>query len=121
MIHKYKMHGSNMVVDVNSGSLFVFDDISFDILDYYNEYSNEDIVKKLSNKYDKEDIEEALNEIDELKSKELLYSEDPYENYVPSFETEPVIKALCLHISHDCNLRCKYCFASTGNFGGTVQ
>ncbi|HQD28054.1 thioether cross-link-forming SCIFF peptide maturase [Acetivibrio saccincola] len=118
MIHKYKMHGSNMVVDVNSGSLFVFDDISFDILDYYNEYSNEDIIKKLSDKYDKKDIEEALNEIYELKSKGLLYSKDPYQNYVPSFETEPVVKALCLHISHDCNLRCKYCFASTGNFGG---
>lgn len=118
MIHKYKMHGSNMVIDVNSGSLHVFDDISFDILDYYKEYSNENIIKMLSSKHDKKDIEEALNEINQLESKGLLYSKDPYENYTPSFENEPVVKALCLHISHDCNLRCKYCFASTGDFGG---
>ncbi|MDQ2087226.1 thioether cross-link-forming SCIFF peptide maturase [Herbivorax sp. ANBcel31] len=118
MIHKYKMHGSNMVLDVNSGAVHVFDDISFDILDYYNECLSNEIVEKLSHKYDEKEIKEALYEVDELKSNGLLYSKDPYEKYAPSFDSESVVKALCLHISHDCNLRCKYCFASTGDFGG---
>ncbi|TYQ15575.1 UNVERIFIED_CONTAM: uncharacterized protein Cloal_2045 [Acetivibrio alkalicellulosi] len=118
MIHKFTLLESNIVVDVNSGAVHVFDDISFDILDYYKEYSSDEIINKLSNKYDKKEIEEALSEIDELKSKDLLYSSDPYGKYVPLVDSKAVVKALCIHISHDCNLRCKYCFASTGDFGG---
>ena len=63
---------------------------------------------KLSLKYDARDIDEALEELDSLKAEGLLYSEDPYRNYVSKNERESVVKALCLHISHDCNLRCKY-------------
>ena len=68
--------------------------------------------------YDKDSIREALNEIRELQAAELLFTPDIYKEYIPQWEKKSAIKALCLHISHDCNLRCKYCFASTGNFGG---
>jgi len=110
--------GTNIVVDVNSGAVHVVDDISFDILDYYKDYAHDEIKDKLSHKYDTEELEEALKEIESLKLEGLLFSEDPYKEYVPSMNRKSVVKALCLHISHDCNLRCKYCFASTGNFGG---
>lgn len=118
MIHKFSLMGTNIVVDVNSGAVHVVDDISYDILDYYQKFTSEEIKEKLSLKYDARDIDEALEELDSLKAEGLLYSEDPYRNYVSKNERESVVKALCLHISHDCNLRCKYCFASTGNFGG---
>jgi uncharacterized protein len=118
MIHRFKMFGTNIVADVNSGSVHIFDDISYDVLDYYRDFPKEQIVDKLTSKYSKEDVIEAIDEIDELCKKELLYCPDVYEDYIPLWDKEPVVKALCIHISHDCNLRCKYCFASTGNFGG---
>ena len=118
MIHKFSLMGTNIVVDVNSGAVHVVDDISYDILDYYRKFTAGEIKEKLSKKYDANDIDEALKELDSLKADGLLYSKDPYKDYVSKNERESVVKALCLHICHDCNLRCKYCFASTGNFGG---
>lgn len=118
MIHKFSLLGTNIVVDVNSGAVHVVDDISFDILDYYDQFTACEIKEKLSLKYGEKDIEEALEEIQVLKLEGLLYSGDPYKEYLPIKERKSVVKALCLHICHDCNLRCKYCFASTGDFGG---
>lgn len=118
MIHKYKMFDENIVLDVNSGAVHVFDEVSFELLDYYKKIDNELILDKLSGKYEKEQIHEALKEIQELERIGQLFTEDEYEKSLPIWEKKPVVKALCLHISHDCNLRCKYCFASTGNFGG---
>ena len=117
MIHKFSMQGTNIVVDVNSGAVHVFDDLSYEILDYYKEYEREQIIEKLSDKYDKIQIQEALDEIESLERDGQLYSEDLYKDYLPLWKEKPVVKALCLHVSHDCNLRCKYCFASTGDFG----
>ncbi|WP_136479564.1 thioether cross-link-forming SCIFF peptide maturase [Acetivibrio thermocellus] len=118
MIHKFSMMGTNIVVDVNSGAVHVVDDISFDILDYYKNFTAGEIKNKLAHKYNADEIDEALREIESLEAEGLLFSEDPYKKYVSSMDRKSVVKALCLHISHDCNLRCKYCFASTGNFGG---
>lgn len=118
MIHKFSLYGTNVVVDVNSGAVHVFDDISYEILEFYENLSLNDILDKLSAKYGKNEIEEAYNEIESLKEKGLLFSEDPYSEQNIIKNKKSVVKALCLHISHDCNLRCKYCFASTGNFGG---
>jgi len=118
MIHKFSMMGTNIVVDVNSGAVHVVDDISFDILDYYKNFTAGEIKNKLAHKYNADEIDEALREIESLEAEGLLFSEDPYKEYVSSMDRKSVVKALCLHISHDCNLRCKYCFASTGNFGG---
>ena len=118
MIHKFSLFGTNVVVDVNSGAVHIFDDIAYDVLDYYENNSHEKIIEELSTKYKSEEIGEAIKDIDSLKAEGMLYSEDVYKETVSLWDQKPVVKALCLHISHDCNLRCKYCFASTGDFGG---
>jgi len=118
MIHKFSMFGTNIVIDVNSGAVHIFDDISFEILDLYKDSGIEAVVDRLSAKYSEEQIVESISEIKQLEEKGLLFSKDEYENYFPLWEKKPVVKALCLHICHDCNLRCKYCFASAGSFGG---
>lgn len=117
MIHKFRLFDKNIVLDVNSGAVHIFDDLAFELLDLYGEYGREDILAGLSGRYPAEDIAEALDELDGLKSRGQLFSEDIYGDYLPAWDRKPVVKALCLHIAHDCNLRCRYCFASTGDFG----
>lgn len=118
MIHKFRMHGVNLVVDVNSGAVHIFDDISYDVLDYYKDNKVEEIAELLSAKYNRESVFEAVDEIKQLEEAGQLFSEDVYKDYVSLWGNNRVVKALCLHISHDCNLRCRYCFAGTGSFGG---
>lgn len=112
------MYGTNIVVDVNSGAVHVFDSTAYDVLDYYKKEKKEEIADRLSVKYDRNDILEAVDEIRALEEGGQLFSEDEYKEYLPLWERKSLIKALCMHISHDCNLRCRYCFASTGDFGG---
>ncbi len=118
MIHKYKMYDTNIVLDVNSGAVHVFDDAAYDVIDLFEDNSLEQVIEKLSDKYSEQDIKDAYSEIEKLSADGLLFSEDIYADAIKNWEREPVVKALCLHICHDCNLRCKYCFASTGSFGG---
>lgn len=119
MIHKYSMNGYNIVLDVNSGAVHVVDDAVYDVLDYYKEKSKDEILEILKNKYTQDEINEAYSEIVELEKEDLLYSEDIYEEVIPKIERRnPVVKALCLHIAHDCNLKCKYCFAEEGEYHG---
>lgn len=118
MIHKFSLYGTNIVADVNSGAVHVLDDLSYELLNYYKELDKEVIIEKLAHKYERGKLEEALEEISGLEKAGLLYSEDIYEEYMPLWERKSVVKAMCLHISHDCNLRCRYCFAGTGSFGG---
>lgn len=119
MIHAYKMHGKNIVVDVMSGAVHELDDMAYDILGCYNQDGtvDSDKLEKLT-QYDKESIDEAKNEIDYLIKNEMLFTQDPYSEYVPYWTKHTVVKALCLHIAHDCNLRCSYCFAGTGEYLG---
>jgi len=120
MIHKFKMHGCNIVLDVNSGSVHRMDDLSYELLDCID-WDEDSIIEKFSADYTREEIIEALSEIRQLKESGQLFSEDVFEEYVYDFiaknDENPVVKALCLHVAHDCNLRCRYCFASTGDFG----
>lgn len=118
MIHKFSLFGTNIVMDVNSGAVHIFDDVAYEVLEHYENNSHERIVQLLSTKYKSEEIGEAIKDIDSLKAEGMLYSEDVYEETIALWDQKPVVKALCLHICHDCNLRCKYCFASTGDFGG---
>ncbi len=118
MIHKFSLFGTNIVMDVNSGAVHIFDDVAYEVLEHYENNSYERIVELLSTKYKSEEIGEAIKDIDSLKAEGMLYSEDVYEETIALWDQKPVVKALCLHICHDCNLRCKYCFASTGDFGG---
>lgn len=118
MIHKFNMDGINIVMDINSGAVHIIDNEAYDILDFYKELDKEKIINKLSDKYDKEDIKKAYEEIKELEAEGLLYANDQYINHKQFENREQVIKALCLNVAHDCNLKCSYCFASQGDFGG---
>lgn len=121
MIHKFSMNGYNIVLDVNGGAVHVLDDVAYDLLDFYKEKSKEEILEILKSKYQEEKINEAYEEILNLEKEGLLYTEDTYQ-YHPSFvHIEPVVKALCLNVAHDCNLKCKYCFAAQGDFGGEKE
>ncbi|MBQ8327639.1 MAG: thioether cross-link-forming SCIFF peptide maturase [Lachnospiraceae bacterium] len=128
MIHQYKNNGYNIVLDVNSGSVHVVDDIVYDIIPIVEGLLKENMDKELilaaisfmeDVPYKEEEIREAVEEIFELKDAEMLFTEDIYENYIDAFKNrQTVVKALCLHIAHDCNLACKYCFAGEGEYRG---
>ena len=120
MVHQFKNNGYNIALDENSGSVHVVDDMMYDVLEYYsNGADKEEIVKKLSDKYDAHEISEAIDEINELKNEGALYTEDIYKNAIDIFkDRKHVVKALCLHIAHDCNLACRYCFAEEGEYHG---
>ncbi len=120
MIHKFKAKEINIVLDVNSGGVHVVDNVTYDLLDLveppFAESCPPDALQKLSGRYTETEITEAYADIVELYQQKLLYSEDVYGDFANTVVASP-IKALCLHIAHDCNLRCRYCFASTGDFG----
>lgn len=120
MVHKYKLNGYNIALDVNSGAVHILDDISYDILDILNDSINKEInnniLEKLELKYNKNDIIESYNELYNLYKNNQLFSKDEYEPFTKMLENSP-IKAMCLNVAHDCNLRCEYCFASKGDFG----
>ena len=121
MIHKFSMNGYNMVLDVDGGSVHILDDVAYELVDLYEENTKEEIIAKLEDKFTAEQIDEAYDEITSLKEEGLLFTTDTYE-FNPNFvNRQKVVKALCLHVSHDCNLRCKYCFASQGDFGGAKE
>lgn len=119
MIHTYKIHDTNMVLDVISGAVHELDDVAYDVLSCYdnNGVINSDKLKNLS-KYEESEINEAIEDIEYLKENNMLFTEDPYSEFLPKWTKHTVVKALCLHIAHDCNLRCSYCFAGTGEYMG---
>ena len=119
LIHKYKMNGINIVLDVNSGSVHIFDDISYDIVEDAYDKTYEQLCSKYN--YSKEEIKEALQEIENLREEELLYTNNDYIDDIIIQNHDNVVKAMCLHVAHDCNLRCNYCFASQGDFGGSKE
>ncbi len=118
MIHQYKNNGYNIVLDVCSGSVHVVDDLVYDVIALYEQLNRDEIVSRLT-RYKKEDIDEACDEIEELIKAGQLFTEDVYRDTIVDFKKrKTVVKALCLHIAHDCNLACKYCFAGEGEYHG---
>lgn len=119
MIHQYKNNGYNIVLDINSGSVHVVDDVVYDVIPLFEEKSEDEIEHILSEKYSKEDIEDAWQQVSELKDEEMLFTKDIYKTHIIDFKKrKTVVKALCLHIAHDCNLACRYCFAEEGEYHG---
>ena len=118
LIHKFKIDDTYIVLDINSGAVHKIDKITYEILDYYPEVSAENIIEKLSNKYNKIEIIEVLEELDQLMEEGLLFSQECYSEVKQILYKDKAIKAMCLHIAHDCNISCRYCFASQGNFKG---
>ena len=125
MIHQYKNNGYNIVMDVCSGAVHVVDDITYDVIAVYeknnedNKVTNLDVLENSLPAYTRDDLKEALDEVEELKSNGELFAEDEYKEFVLDFKKrKTVVKALCLHIAHDCNLGCRYCFAEEGEYHG---
>lgn len=125
MIHQYKLGGYNIVLDPNSGSVHSVDEVAYDIIGMYESHTPEEITKEIVDRYGEkegvtpEDVAEVLKDIETLKKEGKLFSEDTYQNLAIDFKNRPtVIKAMCLHIAHDCNLACKYCFAGEGEYCG---
>jgi uncharacterized protein len=121
MIHKYSLNGFNIVLDTNSGAVHVFDDIPFKMLDYLTDSVPDDPPEKmladLKGEYGEPAVREAYCELKELYRDGQLFSSDDYEKFASMMINAP-IKSMCLNIAHDCNLRCAYCFAAQGDFGG---
>ena len=121
MIHKYCQNGRYIVLDVCSGGVHVVDELTYNLLDYakppFADTCPAEILEKMSG-YDKSEVCECYAELRELYDAKMLYTDDDYAKYAAMAMKAP-IKAMCLHVSHDCNLRCKYCFAQTGDFGGS--
>ena len=125
MVHQYKNHGFNIVLDVESGAVHVVDDVVYDLIPHMEDkekISLKEASELTGGKYNDTDLMEAVNEINELRDMGTLYSKDIYRDYVDKFSEkkagDPVVKAMCLHIAHDCNLRCEYCFAGKGEYHG---
>lgn len=116
-IHKFHLNNKYIVLDVNSGSVHVIDKIVYDMLEIYNKDNIEEVTDKFSQEYKEEEIKQAYDEISFLIDNDLLFSD---ENALKkdNYNSENIVKAMCLHIAHDCNLKCEYCFASQGNFKG---
>lgn len=117
MIHKFAQGDLHFVLDINSGAIHLVDQLVYDLLDYYPDRKDE-IEGALKGKYDTEGLNNACKEIDQLIDAEQLFSEDTYIHDLNFKSKKPVVKAMCLHIAHDCNIRCAYCFASQGDFQG---
>lgn len=125
MVHQYKLNGYNIVLDTCSGSVHSVDEVAYDIISMYKTHTPEQITDLILEKYgDNEDVTaeevaECLSDIAELEKNGKLYTEDEYENLAIDFKNNSnVIKAMCLHVAHTCNLNCSYCFASQGKYKG---
>ncbi len=126
MLHQYKSGGMNIVLDTCSGSVHVVDEVAYDIIAMYKDHSEDEIVSAIMGKYSgrddvtEEDIHICIEDIRALERNGQLFTPDTYEPMAQTFKERSgnVIKALCLHIAHTCNLNCSYCFASQGKYNG---
>ena len=126
MVHQYQLNGYNIVVDGCSGSIHVVDDVAYDLIGLYPEMPREALIAELMEKYadradvTREDLEQCISDVEWLKDHGKLYTQDTFADMAGTFKERSgnVIKALCLHVSHACNLNCSYCFAGQGKFHG---
>ena len=122
MIHQYKLGGINIVMDICSGAIHAVDEVTYDLIEMYENMDKDTIVAELSGRYSlpADEISEIHEEVSELKSAGKLFTEDTFEPIAGELKarTSGVVKALCLHIAHTCNLNCSYCFASQGKYHG---
>ena len=125
MVHQYKLNGYNIILDTASGSVHTVDDVAYDIIEMYKTESVDNIIETILKKYEncpdvtKEEILECIEDIKALENAGKLFSKDEYEALAKNYKNNSkVIKALCLHVAHTCNLNCSYCFASQGKYQG---
>ena len=126
MLHCYQLGGLNIVLDIYSGSVHLVDEVAYDIISMYESTPREEIVRVILGKYgDREDVTEeevvaCFDDIEELRAAGKLFAPDTFESKAGALKkkTAGVVKALCLHVAHVCNLNCSYCFASQGKYHG---
>lgn len=123
MIHQFTIDNTNIVLDVYSGAVHEVDDMTRDLIAELGKRPTSqeipsDVLAKLSETYPAEELKEAYADVFELCEEGLLFTDDMYAEYAKNWHKNSVVKAMCLHIAHDCNLRCQYCFAGTGSYEG---
>ena len=125
MVHQYKLNGYNIVLDTCSGSVHCVDEVAYDIIEMYKSHTREEIVKTILERYgnmegvNEEEILLCLDDVKALEEDGKLFTEDQYEKLAFDYKNNSnVVKALCLHVAHTCNLNCEYCFASQGKYQG---
>lgn len=126
MIHQYKLNGFNIVLDSCSGSIHAVDEVAYDIISMYKDKNEDEIVSEILTKYSDredvtaEDVKLCIEDISALENMGKLFTPDTFEADATRFKERSgnIIKALCLHVAHTCNLNCAYCFASQGNYHG---
>ncbi|MBQ1271741.1 MAG: thioether cross-link-forming SCIFF peptide maturase [Clostridia bacterium] len=125
MTHQYKLNGYNIVIDTCSGSVHSVDEVAYDIIEMYRSHTREEIISEIMKRWghlddvNEEEIIECIEDVAQLEQEGKLFSKDVYEGMAFDFKrTNTVIKALCLHVAHTCNLNCEYCFASQGKYHG---
>ncbi len=123
MVHQYKLNGYNIVLDSCSGAIHVVDDIAYDIIKDFENKSKDEIINTLEKQYTqvtRDEIEKCYSDVVALVDDKTLFTKDVFEKYAGRYKVKSgnVIKALCLHVAHTCNLNCSYCFASQGKFNG---
>lgn len=114
-IHLFAQNGIYILLDVNSGAVHTIDKMVYEMMHLFNGANDDQVIEALSGRYSEVDLQEALAELHGLIEQKLLFAPDISEP--PVFAAQPIVKSLCLHVAHDCNLRCEYCFAGTGDFG----
>lgn len=121
MVHTFRQNGYNVALDSVSGSVHCVDDVAFDVINAYENTSRDEIIRTVSSKHNvsEQDVIECLEDVDGLKAEGLLFAEDTFRPDVEKLaKRDTVIKALCLHVAHTCNLNCEYCFAAQGKYHG---
>ena len=124
MIHQYKFRNLNIVIDVNSAAIHVVDNVAYDIIAMYETHTAGEIVAAMVEKYgdlpdvDEGEIRACIRDIEELKEQGKLFSLDTFSHLAGKMKQSPIVKALCLHVAHTCNLTCSYCFAGQGKYHG---
>lgn len=114
-IHRFSLNGMNIVLDVNSGAVHVLDKAAYDMLAVFDGGNDAEVLEACGAEHGEAVVREVLAELHELIGRGQLFS--PQVPVPPVMEAAPLVKSLCLHVAHDCNLRCTYCFAGTGDFG----
>jgi len=126
MVHCYKLGGINIVIDVYSGSVHVVDEVAYDVIEQYETKDKEQLLQDLTAKYadrsdvSKEDLIDCFADVEELKKQGKLFKDDSFGTMAGTLKQRSagIVKALCLHVAHVCNLNCSYCFASQGKYHG---
>ncbi len=126
MIHQYKLGGRNIVLDVCSGAVHVVDDAAYDMIALFETQPKAQVLQTLAEKYaadpdvTPEELEECYAQIEALRDTGALFTPDTFEPMADTLKqkTSGLVKALCLHVAHTCNLNCSYCFASQGKYHG---